>query len=91
LFADLSSQEKKLLARLQVSFFSHKKACHTKSFCLRTMKNSQHPHKDKPHTQDKFQDTAISVEDEIIIIRGLNLCGTHGIIVTVLLQDCGVL
>jgi hypothetical protein len=53
--------------------FSHKKARQTQSFCLRMMKNHQRQHKGKPHSQD----AAISVEDAIIIIRDLNLCGAH--------------
>jgi hypothetical protein len=65
------------LARWQVSFFSHKKACHIKRFCLGMMKNCQHQHKSKPYTQEKSQGAAISVEDAITIIRGLNLCGVH--------------
>jgi hypothetical protein len=41
------------------------------------MKNCQYPHKGKPHTQDKSQGAAVSVEDAIIIIKSLNLCGMH--------------
>jgi hypothetical protein len=41
-----------------------------KSFCLK-MKNHQHQHKGKPHTQEKFQDAAISVEDAILILEVL--------------------
>ncbi len=36
------------------------------------MKNHQNQHKGKPHRQEKFQDTAISMEDAIIIFKGLN-------------------
>jgi hypothetical protein len=46
-----------------------------KSFCLRMMKNRQHQHKGKPNIQEKIQDAAVSVEDAILIFRGLNLCG----------------
>jgi hypothetical protein len=63
-----------------VFFFSRKKARHTKRFCFRMMKNRQHQHKGKPHTQKKFQVAAISVEDAMIKIRGLNLCGAHCIL-----------
>jgi hypothetical protein len=41
------------------------------------MKNRQHQQKGKPHILEKSQGTAISVEDAIIIIRGLKLCGMH--------------
>jgi poly(3-hydroxybutyrate) depolymerase len=41
------------------------------------MKNRQHQQKGKPHTQEKIQDAAISVEDVIARFRGLNLCGAH--------------
>jgi hypothetical protein len=41
------------------------------------MKDRQHKHKGKPHTQENFQGAAISVEDAIIIIRGLNFYGVH--------------
>jgi hypothetical protein len=34
--------------------FSCKKACQTKSFFLRMVKNHQHQHKGKSHTQEKF-------------------------------------
>ena len=52
-------------------FFSCKKARQTKSFCLRMVKNRQHQHKGKPHTQGKFQDAAISVKEVIQLFRGL--------------------
>jgi hypothetical protein len=58
-------------------FFSCKKARQTKSFCLGIVKNCQHQHKGKPHTQEKFQDAAISVKVATLIFRGLNLCGAH--------------
>jgi hypothetical protein len=41
------------------------------------MKNRQHWHKGKPHTQEKYQGAAISVEDAMIKIRALNLCSAH--------------
>jgi hypothetical protein len=41
------------------------------------VKNGQPQHKDRPHTQEKSQDAATSVEDAIIILRGLNLCDAH--------------
>jgi hypothetical protein len=44
-------------------------------FCLRMTKNRQRQHKGKPHIQEKFLDAEVSVEDAIIIFRGLNLCG----------------
>jgi hypothetical protein len=44
----------------------------------RSVKNGQHQHKDRPQTQEKSQSTATSVEDAIIILWGLNLCGAHG-------------
>jgi hypothetical protein len=37
------------------------------------MKSRQHQHKGKPHTQEKSQGAAISAEDAIIIIRGINI------------------
>ncbi len=65
---ELSSKEqKKTLARLRL-FFSRKKARHTKSFCSRMMKNRQHQHKGKQHTQKKFQGTAISVVETFSVI-----------------------
>jgi hypothetical protein len=57
--------------------FSCKKARQTKSFCPSVVKNGQHQHKDRPHTQEKCKGAATSVEDAIIILRGLNLCGVH--------------
>jgi hypothetical protein len=48
-----------------VFFCQCKKARQTKSFCFRTMKNCQHQHKGKPHTQEKSQDAATSMEDAI--------------------------
>jgi hypothetical protein len=56
-------------------FFSCKKACQTKSFCLRMV--NQHQHKDKPHTQEKFQDAAISVKEVKKLFRGVILSGAH--------------
>jgi hypothetical protein len=60
-------QEKKLrLAISQASFFCQcKKARQTKGFCFRMMKNRQHKHKGKPHTQEKSQDAATFMEDAI--------------------------
>jgi hypothetical protein len=60
-------QEKKMrLAILQASFFCQcKKACQTKSFCFRMMKNCQHQHKGKPYTQEKSPDDSTSMEDAI--------------------------
>jgi hypothetical protein len=50
----------------QASFFCQcKKARQTKSFCFRMMKNRQHQHKGKPHTQEKSQDAATSMEEAI--------------------------
>jgi hypothetical protein len=51
--ASFLAKKKKMLARWQASFFSFKKARHTKSFCLRKMKNRQHQHNGKPHIQAK--------------------------------------
>jgi hypothetical protein len=65
-----SAMKKKTLARWQASFFPRKKARHTKSFCLRMMKNRQHQHKGKPHTEENSQSAAVSSDDAIIIIRG---------------------
>jgi hypothetical protein len=36
-------------------FFYCNKVRHATSFCSRMMKNPQHPHKGKPHTQGIFQ------------------------------------
>jgi hypothetical protein len=58
-------------------FFSRKKACQTESFYPRIVKNGQHLHKDRPHIQEKSQGAATSVEDAVIILRCLNLCGVH--------------
>jgi hypothetical protein len=41
------------------------------------VKNRQHQHKGKPHTQGKFQDAAISVKEVIKLFRGVNLSGAH--------------
>ncbi len=43
--------------------FRYKKAHKTKSFCFRIMKNCQLQHKGNPHTQEKSQGAAISMED----------------------------
>jgi hypothetical protein len=51
----LALTKRKKLTRWQASFlFSCKKALQTKSFCLRMVKNRQHQHKGKPHTQGKI-------------------------------------
>ncbi len=60
-----------------LNFFSCKKACHTKSFCLRMLKNKQRQHKGKPHTHEKIQGTAISWAVAVIIFRGVNLSVAH--------------
>jgi hypothetical protein len=76
LYAD-ADNFKKTLARSQASFiFSQESSTHN-NFCFRTMKNRLHQHKGKPHIQEKFPGPAISVEDAMIKIRGLNLCGAH--------------
>jgi hypothetical protein len=69
-------ERKKDACEVASIFFSQKKA-RKKNVCLRMMKNCQHQNKGKPHTQENFQDAAISVEDAIIIFRGLNLCSEH--------------
>ncbi len=71
------AKKKKDACQVESIFFSPKKACHTKSFCSRMMKNHQFQHKGKLHTQEKFQGAAITVEDAMIIIRGLNFFGVH--------------
>jgi hypothetical protein len=49
-----------------VFFFCQcKKARQTKSFCFRMMKNCQHQHKGKPHTQEKSQDAAKRMQMQI--------------------------
>jgi hypothetical protein len=53
-----------------IFFFFCKKARQTESFCLRIVKNRQRQHKGKPRTQEKFQDTAISVKEVIKLFRG---------------------
>jgi hypothetical protein len=59
-------------------FFSSKKACNTcNSVWLRMMQNRQHQRKGKPHVQEKSQGAAVSVEDAIMIIIGLNLRSPH--------------
>jgi hypothetical protein len=60
-------QEKKMrLAISQASFFlSVQESSPKKGFCFRTMKNCQHQHKGKTHTQEKSQDAATSMEDAI--------------------------
>jgi hypothetical protein len=69
----LALTKKKTLERWQASFFFPcKKARQTKSFCLRMVKNRQHQHKGKPHTQEKFQDTEITVKVATLIFSGLN-------------------
>ncbi len=64
--ASFPARKKMRLAISQASFFCQcKKARQTKSFCFRVMKNRQHQHKGKPHTQKKSQDAATSMEDAI--------------------------
>ncbi len=53
-------------------FFSGKKAHQTKGFCPRMVKNCQRQHKGRQHTQKESQGAATSVEDVIMILRGLN-------------------
>jgi hypothetical protein len=57
-------------------FFSKESSTY-KKLCLRMMKNNQHLHKGKPHTQEKSKGAAIAVEDAIMIISSINLCGAH--------------
>jgi hypothetical protein len=60
------ARKKMRLAISQATFFCQcKKARQTKSFCFRMMKNCQHQHKGQPHTQEKSQDAATSMEDAI--------------------------
>jgi hypothetical protein len=73
----LAMTKKRCLQDGKPHFFSCKKACQTKCFCLRMVKNWQHQHKGKPHIQENFQDAAISVTVATLIFRGLNLCGAH--------------
>jgi hypothetical protein len=73
----LAQTKKRRLRDGKPHFFSCKKARKTKRFCLRMVKNRQHQHKGKPHTQEKFQNAAISVKVATLIFRGLNLCGAH--------------
>jgi hypothetical protein len=82
LFGELSCTDKKKDACEMASliFFSCKKARQTKIFCLRVVKNRQHQHIGKQHTQEKFQDAAVSVKEVIKLFRGVNLSGTHCII-----------
>jgi hypothetical protein len=69
---------------LQVSFFRSKKAHQTKGFCPRMVKNCQHQHKGRQHTQKESQGAATSVGDAIIILRGLNFCGAYCTVCTIL-------
>jgi hypothetical protein len=48
-----------------IFFLSVQESSPKKSFCFRMMKNYQHQHKGKPHTQEKSQDAATSMEDAI--------------------------
>jgi hypothetical protein len=50
--------------------------------------NCQHLHNGKPHTKEKSQGAAISMQDAVIIIRGLNLCGVHRTNVLFLMDQC---
>ncbi len=58
---------------LSLYFFRAWKLNIQKVFALGWWKIVQHQHKGKPHTQEKSRSGAISVEDAIIIIRGLKL------------------
>jgi hypothetical protein len=60
-------KKEKMLAQVASVFFSCKKACQTKSFCLRRMENFQHQHKGKTDMHKKFCDAANSVEDAVTI------------------------
>jgi hypothetical protein len=73
----LAKNKKRRLQGCKRLFFSRKKAPYTKNFYSRMMKNRHHQRTGKPHTQKKFQGAAIYVEDAMIKIRGLNLCGAH--------------
>jgi hypothetical protein len=73
----LALTKKKDACKMASLIFSCKKARKTKRFCLRMVKNRQHQHKGKPHTQEKFQDAAMSVKVATLIFRGLNFCGAH--------------
>ncbi len=75
--ASFLAKKRKDACEVASVFFYRKKAPHSLTFCLRMMKNCQHQHKGKPHTQEKSEGSAISVEDAIIIIRDLNLFGAH--------------
>ncbi len=65
LFAELSSEKKNYAGHLASVFFLCKIAHQTKRFCPRMMKNCKHQHKGKPHTLEKSQDVATSMEDAI--------------------------
>ncbi len=78
--ASFLAKKKKDACEVASVFFFSQESLPYKKFCSRMMKNHQHQHKGKPHTQEKFQGTAISVEDAMIKIRGLNLCGAHCIL-----------
>jgi hypothetical protein len=43
------------------------------TFCLKIVKNCQHQHKGRPHTQENPQGTSTSVTDSILIYRVLSL------------------
>ncbi len=75
LLGKLSSIEEK--DACEVASFLQESSPYKNNFCLRMKKIHQHHNKGKPHTQEKYQGAAISVEDAIIIIRGLNLHGAH--------------
>jgi hypothetical protein len=79
LFGKLSCEEKKKMLAMMASglFFFSQERLQTEHFCHRMVKNGQLQHKDMPHTQEKSQGAATSVEDAIAILRGLNLCGAH--------------
>jgi hypothetical protein len=69
--ASFLAKKKKDACKMATVSFCRKKDHQTKNLCLRMMKNRQHQHKGNPHTQEKCQDAAISVEDATIIIRVL--------------------
>jgi hypothetical protein len=73
----LALTKKRSLRDGKPNFFFLQESSPTKSYCLRVVKYRQHQHQGKPHTQEKFQDAAISVKVATLILTGLNLCGTH--------------
>jgi hypothetical protein len=72
LFGELSCKKKIRLAISQTSLcLSLQESSPNKNFCF-MMKNCQHQHKGKPHTQKKSQDAATSMEDAIADTVHLN-------------------